>query len=869
MKKLFISVAVLLAALTACQKEIDQPAEQLPATANLCTVSIQAAKAPITKALELDGKTIKATWAEGEVVAVYLGNTSTKIGTLSPTTFGNAATTLEGMIDVSGLSEGSELNLIYPGDVPFTYARQDGTLETISSRYDFATAKVKVESLDGENISTSEAGFTNVGAIIKFSLKNADGTEATPVERLTVSTWKSPIINECKASESGGWQNIYGPVTVVPTYAASDITAALCCVATDPGTFCLTGEASGKYYECVRDEALFAAGKYYTGTVKMQQVSYTVAGGPDAAFGKAWDPTFTANDMVFDEATALYKLTRTAIPKGTVLALKVVKNHSWDESVGGSYPGDNIYLTAWEEGDLNVTFNPASREVEAWIDYYVEPEEIPTVYTIVGDKMDIFGTQWYPADTNNDMEPNGDGTWSKTYNGVEAGEINFNVLQDRSWDNAVPASGYHYYYAIPGYGSITITFNPAAEETEKITVTYTASETPTATYTVAGSSEALFGSTWLASDTSNDMTQNEDGTFSISYTVTEAISSVEFKVVKNHNWTYCWPEGANNYVYTGITGPGTFTITFNPETGVITPSFEAGVIEVSYTIAGNSESLFGGEWDPSLTANDMVLQEDGTYRKVYDWVPAGTLEFKVVKNHAWGTAGIDDWPADGNYLCTLPIGGTLTIDFNPETKEITVARESTCTVVGEPLSIFGVTEWSIDASNDMTLNADGKYSITFTGVTAGVDVAFKIAINHSWNESYGELGSIDNFKYKTLNANDLTITFDPETKVITCYQDIIVSVVGTMNGWAFDGNYDMILREDGLYKLTIIRLGIGDYEYKIAYDHSWDVNYGLGGVPDGGNYTFSVSLACDVTFVYDPETHLSTVSGEYVTVPQS
>jgi hypothetical protein len=45
------------------------------------------------------------------------------------------------------------------------------------------------------------------------------------------------------------------------------------------------------------------------------------------------------------------------------------------------------------------------------------------------------------------------------------------------------------------------------------------------------------------------------------------------------------------------------------------------------------------------------------------------------------------------------------------------------------------------------------------------------------------------------------------------------------------------------------------YEYKIAINDSWDVNYGADGVPNGGNISLVLSAPRDVTFVYDPATH--------------
>jgi maltose-binding protein MalE len=61
--------------------------------------------------------------------------------------------------------------------------------------------------------------------------------------------------------------------------------------------------------------------------------------------------------------------------------------------------------------------------------------------------------------------------------------------------------------------------------------------------------------------------------------------------------------------------------------------------------------------------------------------------------------------------------------------------------------------------------------------------------------------------------------------------------------------------DDGLYRL-VVELIAGDYEYKVALDGAWTVNYGSDGAQDGPNYTLSLPADGTVTFVYDPATHL-------------
>jgi arabinogalactan oligomer / maltooligosaccharide transport system substrate-binding protein len=69
----------------------------------------------------------------------------------------------------------------------------------------------------------------------------------------------------------------------------------------------------------------------------------------------------------------------------------------------------------------------------------------------------------------------------------------------------------------------------------------------------------------------------------------------------------------------------------------------------------------------------------------------------------------------------------------------------------------------------------------------------------------------------------------------------------------------MELGDDGLYHL-VVPIPAGDYEFKVALDGAWTVNYGSDGLQDGPNYTLSLPADSTVTFVYNPETHLVEVT---------
>ena len=62
----------------------------------------------------------------------------------------------------------------------------------------------------------------------------------------------------------------------------------------------------------------------------------------------------------------------------------------------------------------------------------------------------------------------------------------------------------------------------------------------------------------------------------------------------------------------------------------------------------------------------------------------------------------------------------------------------------------------------------------------------------------------------------------------------------------------------------------GDYAFKVAIGGSWDENYGAGGVPGGGDITYTHDGG-PLTFWYDPVTHVvqNSAQGPFVTLPGS
>ncbi len=71
----------------------------------------------------------------------------------------------------------------------------------------------------------------------------------------------------------------------------------------------------------------------------------------------------------------------------------------------------------------------------------------------------------------------------------------------------------------------------------------------------------------------------------------------------------------------------------------------------------------------------------------------------------------------------------------------------------------------------------------------------------------------------------------------------------------------LVMGDDGIY-VSSHALPAGDYEGKVALDGAWTDNYGVDGEFDGPNYTFSLASDGTVTFTYDPDTHILTITIE-------
>ena len=280
-------------------------------------------------------------------------------------------------------------------------------------------------------------------------------------------------------------------------------------------------------------------------------------------------------------------------------------------------------------------------------------------YYIAGSSGTLFGAQWDPDGMA--LDPQSDGTWSKTFATCVSGkEYQFKVT-DGTWDHTW---GYDALESTPkgvtksSDGNIvcttydanmTVVFNPS---TKKITLT--------GVFTSSGGTipKEIKGS--FDSWNTHNFTES-GGLYSYTYTNLEANKSYEFVVVpqsgsdfKNKNITKESPSavleqtGSNATIKTDVKGDYKFT--WDPATNTITVTYPSSTPKITtYTVAGTSGTVFGTKDCANCTANDMVKQSDGTYILTIQnkHLTAYTRQCYFVGNHS---ASVWRYPEGTGYI---------------------------------------------------------------------------------------------------------------------------------------------------------------------------------------------------------------------------
>jgi len=357
------ALLIASATLAACSGDDDSilndTTTNAPNDQTVYTMTIQATKGgddDTTRGLALSGKTLSVKWNAGEEVEVMrvddaINGTYTSIGTLTAAASETGETTLRGT--VSGLTTGKALRFFLRGH-EMDYTGQKGVLlnsddavNSIEAKYDYAatTDDVTAYTVSGSTVTVSGGiTLTSQQAVVKFTLKDLSGN-AINATSLTIKENTGTNGHIClwrDANKISG--NTLGRLTITPASATSTVYAAIYDyhnVTGSTSSYTLEAtDADGNIYVYTKEGILFATGKYYEVTVKMQYTyTHTLAvsavGDIVDIDGRAYAVADKENKLpsgVADAGMVAYK----SGSNGLVIALYNDSEMTWYEANGTS-----------------------------------------------------------------------------------------------------------------------------------------------------------------------------------------------------------------------------------------------------------------------------------------------------------------------------------------------------------------------------------------------------------------------------------------------------------------------------------------------------------------------------------------------------
>lgn len=217
MKKDIRTLAALLiasATFVACSSDDNISSEQPANPTGKYTMTVNATKGEDaqTRGLYMDNKALKVKWYDTDQVAVFPADWSrTPLGMLTAAASETGTTTLSG--DLTGsVAVSDNLHLLFPR-AEWNYTGQKGILlsdeNSIEKKYDYALADVEVAEIDAEKITTTaNANFASQQAIVKFILKDNDGSAALAADKLTISAASDKLVTN-KSYRGTGEKSYY------------------------------------------------------------------------------------------------------------------------------------------------------------------------------------------------------------------------------------------------------------------------------------------------------------------------------------------------------------------------------------------------------------------------------------------------------------------------------------------------------------------------------------------------------------------------------------------------------------------------------------------------------------------------------------
>ena len=440
--------------------------------------------------------------------------------------------------------------------------------------------------------------------------------------------------------------------------------------------------------------------------------------------------------------------------------------------------------------------------------YAADAPEPQHTYTVAGAPAALFGQEWNASYAENDMVflANQAYMWIKDSVLLNAGTVEFKVVEDHAWTNAWPEQNYKLAIPEDGYYSILIAFNLAADpdsivEAKAIKVG-----------DIEPIVEHIFFTQACAKDSLASNAQFGNEIFNV--TITDTDNKMEIDA---------------NDVFFGSDSVGS-VYSFRLKTGGKSSSKnfmtinipEDGLLSIAVRTSSNSDStrtlvLVQGE---DTLYNKVVKESDAVKYKINDSTTVSLYPYIVVPVKA------------GQVTVTYPVGALNFYAF-AFTNQIPEPQH-TYTVAGAPATLFGK-EWNASyAENDMESYGTDTYFWRRDSVAlAAGNVEFKIVEDHGWAKGWPDKNYV--IKIDSAGIYNITIIFKPKAEVADSMISVLVYKVGdavVLPTIILHGNFtgewknteNFAFAEDNLTASLKMNLTAGTYEFGMKFDGVWKAN---------------------------------------------
>lgn len=477
-----------------------------------------------------------------------------------------------------------------------------------------------------------------------------------------------------------------------------------------------------------------------------------------------WDPNCDYTSLTYDLNTGLWTGAFN-IPAGCH-QYKVAIDGSWSLNYGefGIPGGANIQLSVSEQTMVTFSYNPITHLVETTpTSSGFSISCIPQVI-LTGSLQYALGcgNNWDPSCTNSSMTYNSE---SGKFEGdfiIPAGCYEYRVIHNGEWINSFGILGLNndnnYVLNVPITSSVHFSYDPYTHITTSANhVSYCP---PYFSVAVTGTFQDEIGcdSDWQTCSSTILTFNAETGLYEGNFNI--PTGCYQYRIALNDNWAYTLGRYGSyydsDYLLSVPESTTNVHFTFNPNYNIASTPFDIygnNCPPKTVSLVGTFQNELGCNADWSSDCNNTSL----VYNSLSDTfeaevnIPAGCYEYRVVLNGDFvNTLGRYGTTYDANYLISIPQNtNSIRFIFYPSSNTVySIYNQYGYTCPPSAVAIAGsfgdelgcAYDWQPDcAATQMQYNSNYGAWIDTLNLTTG-HWEYKITINNSWDENYGQFG---------------------------------------------------------------------------------------------------------------------------------